>query len=60
MDLLNNREWIEQRSVIKPGDHIYTYRAVFNYSYLGLYVCDQTCLQHVSKIVPYLIHDASR
>ncbi|RAL48045.1 hypothetical protein DM860_017836 [Cuscuta australis] len=35
MGLLTNRA---ERSEIKPGDHIYTYRAVFAYSHHGIYV----------------------
>lgn len=35
MGLLTNRV---ERSEIKPGDHIYTYRAVFAYSHHGIYV----------------------
>ncbi|XP_073144466.1 protein LEAD-SENSITIVE 1 [Henckelia pumila] len=35
MGLLTNRV---ERSDIKPGDHIYTYRAVFAYSHHGIYV----------------------
>ncbi|XP_075519088.1 protein LEAD-SENSITIVE 1 [Primulina tabacum] len=35
MGLLTNRV---KRSEIKPGDHIYTYRAVFAYSHHGIYV----------------------
>ncbi|XP_073062302.1 protein LEAD-SENSITIVE 1-like [Primulina eburnea] len=35
MGLLTNRVG---RSEIKPGDHIYTYRAVFAYSHHGIYV----------------------
>lgn len=35
MGLLSNRV---ERSEIKPGDHIYTYRAVFAYSHHGIYV----------------------
>ncbi|OWM66599.1 uncharacterized protein LOC116201728 [Punica granatum] len=35
MGLLSNRV---ERSEIKPGDHIYTYRAVFTYSHHGIYV----------------------
>jgi hypothetical protein len=33
MGLLTNRV---ERSEIKPGDHIYTYRAIFTYSHHGL------------------------
>ncbi|KAK4773471.1 hypothetical protein SAY87_028490 [Trapa incisa] len=35
MGLLSNRV---ERNEIKPGDHIYTYRAVFTYSHHGIYV----------------------
>ncbi|KAJ8900630.1 hypothetical protein K2173_025407 [Erythroxylum novogranatense] len=35
MGLLTNRA---ERSEIKPGDHIYTYRAVFTYSHHGIFV----------------------
>lgn len=35
MGLLTNRV---ERSEIKPGDHIYTYRAVFTYSHHGIFV----------------------
>ncbi|XP_059457927.1 uncharacterized protein LOC132187590 [Corylus avellana] len=35
MDVLTNRVG---RSEIKPGDHIYTYRAVFTYSHHGIFV----------------------
>ncbi|XP_016538277.2 protein LEAD-SENSITIVE 1 isoform X1 [Capsicum annuum] len=35
MGLLTNRV---ERSEIKPGDHIYTYRAVFAYSHHGIFV----------------------
>ncbi|KAL4622128.1 hypothetical protein ACB092_06G275300 [Castanea dentata] len=35
MGLLSNRV---ERSEIKPGDHIYTYRAVFTYSHHGIFV----------------------
>lgn len=35
MGLLSNRV---ERSEIKPGDHIYTYRAVFAYSHHGIFV----------------------
>ncbi|KDP28456.1 hypothetical protein JCGZ_14227 [Jatropha curcas] len=35
MGLLTNRV---ERSEIKPGDHIYTYRAIFAYSHHGIYV----------------------
>ncbi|KAL0283295.1 UNVERIFIED_CONTAM: hypothetical protein Sangu_2901100 [Sesamum angustifolium] len=35
MGLLTNRV---ERSAIKPGDHIYTYRAVFAYSHHGIFV----------------------
>lgn len=35
MGLLTNKV---ERSEIKPGDHIYTYRAVFAYSHHGIYV----------------------
>ncbi|XP_030548009.1 protein LEAD-SENSITIVE 1-like [Rhodamnia argentea] len=35
MGLLSNRV---DRSEIQPGDHIYTYRAVFTYSHHGIYV----------------------
>ncbi|KAJ7951341.1 NC domain-containing protein-related [Quillaja saponaria] len=35
MGLLTNRV---DRSEIKPGDHIYTYRAVFTYSHHGIFV----------------------
>ncbi|WMV11599.1 hypothetical protein MTR67_004984 [Solanum verrucosum] len=36
MGLLTNRV---DRSEIKPGDHIYTYRAVFAYSHHGNFQC---------------------
>ncbi|XP_022924707.1 uncharacterized protein LOC111432126 isoform X2 [Cucurbita moschata] len=35
MGLISNRV---ERSAIKPGDHIYTYRAVFAYSHHGIFV----------------------
>ncbi|KAL9674494.1 hypothetical protein QQ045_030766 [Rhodiola kirilowii] len=35
MGLLTNRV---ERSEIRPGDHIFTYRAVFVYSHHGIYV----------------------
>lgn len=35
MGLISNRV---ERSEIKPGDHIYTYRAVFTYSHHGIFV----------------------
>ncbi|XP_062155054.1 protein LEAD-SENSITIVE 1-like [Alnus glutinosa] len=35
MGLLTNRV---ERSEIKPGDHIYTYRAIFTYSHHGIFV----------------------
>ncbi|GAA0174317.1 hypothetical protein Leryth_004202 [Lithospermum erythrorhizon] len=35
MGLLSNRV---ERDQIKPGDHIYTYRAVFAYSHHGIYI----------------------
>ncbi|XP_062155133.1 protein LEAD-SENSITIVE 1-like [Alnus glutinosa] len=46
MDLLINR--VERRE-IKPGDHIYTYRAAFIYSHHGIFVGENTVVHFTSS-----------
>jgi hypothetical protein len=50
-----------ERSEIKPGDHIYTYRAVFTYSHHGIsslfFFCllvSEFCNVGVSYVIPVL------
>ncbi|GFQ06911.1 zinc finger CCCH domain-containing protein 30 [Phtheirospermum japonicum] len=53
MDLLTNRL---ERNEIKPGDHIYTYRAIFAYSHHGIFVGGGKVV-HFTRVEPSKIKE---
>ncbi|KAJ4839119.1 hypothetical protein Tsubulata_014930 [Turnera subulata] len=56
MGLLTNRV---ERSEIKPGDHIYTYRAVFTYSHHGIFVGGSKVVHFTPRQNPNTSSDGS-